>query len=199
MIEWAANPYLAWVVGGVAGLVAGFAIGAWVDARLRRREQRFDNVPAMATDREQIATRADALAQKVSDLLADVTERAQTARNTDFNNMREGQRRFGLRDNHTDVTARCVHRFHTDHLTEFWTVVSLAQKCISLDFGDLWQVSHGLGYHDIQKIPAILAKIAVGLRHPDKPDLPLRRPQLPTFQPTAPLPSPTPQGSPEKT
>lgn len=159
-----------------AAFSAGLAIGVWMDSLLRRRET-IPEHPEI--DREQLAAQADNLSQNVSELLGDFTERVAIAQNDDFNALREGQRRGGLRDNQADVTARAINSFHAKYNSEFWTIIALAQKCISLDHGDLWQVSHGMGYHDIQKVPGILAKIAISLRYPGHPDIPLRLPQFP--------------------
>lgn len=158
----------------LAGFAFGLCLGLWVDAALRRREQRDPALPASEIDREALAAEADQLAAKVAALIGEYEGRAAVAWEEDSNSvtLSRGEARTYK---HAEVRARLMEKYGEKYHADVWRIIALARKCISLPYGDIWQISHGASDHDIKQIPRTLSTIAVSLRQP-QPDIPLSMP-----------------------
>jgi hypothetical protein len=99
-----------------------------------------------------------------------------------------------LMGNHARIQAQAIERYGEKYHRDVWRVIALAQKCIQLDRGDMWRISHGIRFEQVEQLPMVLTKIAAALRYP-QPDLPMLdrlREQISTNPPAALPPSPAP-------
>ena len=163
----------------LTALVVGVGLGSCLDTLLRRRESLPIEAQSVQDriDRLQLADEARALSRHISALLGESSENAVIANNDDMNQFRTNPGTIWER--RTRIEARAVGKFHEKYYSEFRRIIATAQKCVALDFGQIWHLSHGMShYSDIQRVPDVLEKIAVDLNHP-QPDIPMIR-MLPT-------------------
>jgi hypothetical protein len=179
----AASPWFHWF----GGVFIGFAVGFWIDALLQRRL--FPNL-ANQIDRETLAVEAETLAAAISMLLGDYTSRAHVAWHEDASTRPAGMNTGrAMMANQARVQAQAIERYGEKYHKDVWRVIALAQKCIQLDSGDLWKISHGIRFDQIGQVPTLLTKIAAALRHP-QPDLPMLNRLSNPAEPPSNLPKP---------
>jgi hypothetical protein len=174
------------------GAATGLAVGTWLDAFLKRQSIA---TPSNAIDRQALASEADNLAASISVLVSDYTSRLQIAWHEDSAGLRAAMADGNaLMGNHARIQAQAIERYGEKYHRDVWRVIALAQKCIQLDRGDMWRISHGIRFEQVEQLPMVLTKIAAALRYP-QPDLPMLdrlREQISTNPPAALPPSPAP-------
>ncbi|MFY9292345.1 MAG: hypothetical protein WAP03_16865 [Methylorubrum rhodinum] len=143
----------------------GAAAGMWLDAKLKDRETRKDLL-----DREVVASEAESLARRLGQIAAEGAAREQIAWEEDGDEMMrqgsEGKPTVPTRTRSTAARARTMERYGEYH-SEVEAVVAKAQKLISLDRTDLWNMSHFLlSGRDIAGLSRLLARICIELRYP---------------------------------
>jgi hypothetical protein len=147
----------------IGGSIIGFAIGVWLDTLFKRQSA---TLAINEIDKESLASEAEILAANVSELIGDYSARAQIAW------LQDPTAEGGMRFKHAEIEAKAIERYGEKYHKDVWRVIALAQKCIELDHGEIWMMSHGINYHLIEQLPILLTKIAVNLRH-SQPNLPM--------------------------
>lgn len=192
MTDWlvplTASPWFHWIGGGVVG----FTIGVRLDALFKRQSQ----PPALRqVDRDALAAEAISLADNIAQLVGDYIARDHVA------SQQRSVIGVGSHDEaarvlrnamaaKAEAEGRFIEKYYEKYHSDVWRVISMAQKCIKLDYGQVWHISHRIGNLDIPLLPKLLMQIAVGLRH-TQADVPMTNP-LQMFKATNP-PESTPQ------
>jgi hypothetical protein len=151
--------------------LGGLAIGTGLDGFIKRRGERpkTPTVEGPAINREILAMEAETLAEKIGVLLGEHAAKHQIAWAKEVASKNQSP----FRSETSKVDAWLTRRFTESHYADAMRIIMTAQKCISLDRGELWQLSHGIGHSQaVDLIFHLLQKIAVSLRQ-SQPDVPL--------------------------
>ena len=163
-------------VNAVAWFSAVILILAWWVGRRRKTKILFPEI-----NRESLADEAEALSRNISALYGEYAGRMAVAWQADTERTISSKGVLFSREQSTDIRARLMERYGEKYNAEVWRIISVAQKCLSLDRNDVWRVSHGINDHDIQAVIVLLSSIATRLRYP-QPDIPFSNKIIETKQ-----------------
>ena len=187
-------------------IMIGMAIGAWIDAILRRRESSAQtnatNNAGAPIDRLALADRADELVRRLSALHGAWESERGRAWQDDVGarvqNPTDPLSHF-KRTSTTHVDGKYKERYGEQCMGDVLQITTLAQKCIQLDASEVWWLCRGVTHSsDLQDRAYFFSRISARLRH-SEPDIPLRDPRSVAPNPSVARQHQSPAGTEQKT